>query len=134
MSIKKIKEVFLYGGLGWGLPFFVFFSILRWIEYKSPAFGSLTVFIVISIIAGCIFGLITQILNKNREAIKFDVKIFFKSILVFAFAILIYGVVFRYMLIPNDWDQPFIGMIILLILLTLSMLIQNKMIIKKASI
>lgn len=134
MSLKKIKEVLLYGGLGWGLPFFVFFSILRWIEYKSPAFGSLTVFMVISIIAGCIFGLITQILNKNREAIKFDVKIFFKSILVFAFAILIYGVVFRYMLIPHDWDQPFIGTIILLILLTLSMLIQNKMIIKKASI
>ncbi len=26
---KKIKEVLLYGGLGWGLPFFVFFSILR---------------------------------------------------------------------------------------------------------
>ncbi|MDY6456000.1 hypothetical protein [Acinetobacter faecalis] len=131
---KKIKEVLLYGGLGWGLPFFVFFSILRWIEYKSPAFGSLTVFLVISIIAGCVFGLITQILSKKREAIKFNIKNFFYSILFFAIVFLIYGIIFRYILISNDWDQPFIGTSILLILVILSLLIQNRMIVKKASI
>lgn len=131
---KKIKEVLLYGGLGWGLPFFVFFSILRWIEYKSPAFGSLTVFLVISIIAGCVFGLITQILSKKREAIKFNIKNFFYSILFFAIVFLIYGIIFRYIHISNDWDQPFIGTSILLILVILSLLIQNRMIVKKASI
>ena len=131
---KKIKEVLLYGGLGWGLPFFVFFSILRWIEYKSPAFGSLTVFLVISIIAGCVFGLITQILSKKREAIKFNIKNFFYSILFFAIVFLIYGIIFRYILISNDWDQPFIGTSILLILVILSLLIQNRMIVKKASL
>lgn len=134
MSIKKIKEVFLYGGLGWGLPFFVFFSILRWIEYKSPAFGSLSVFFIVSVTAGCVVGLITKILIKDAVDIKFDMKIFCKSILPFAFAILLYGLVFRYILLPNNWDQLFVGTIILLSLLFLSMFIQNKMIIKKASI
>lgn len=125
---KKFKEVFLYGGLGWGLPFFVFFSILRWIEYKSPAFGSLSVFFVVSVIAGCILGLITKIFTKNALEIKFDIEVFCKSILLFAFAILIYGVVYRYILISNSWDKPLIGTIVLLILFFLSSLIQNRMI------
>lgn len=131
---KKFKAVFLFGGLGWGLPFFVLFSILRWIEYKSLAFGSLSVFFVVSVIAGCFFGLITQILTKETIDIKFDIKKFCKSILLFALAILIYGLVFRYILLPNNLDQSFIGTIILLSLLFLSALIQNRVIIKKASL
>lgn len=130
---KKIKQVFLYGGLGWGLPFFVLFSILRWIEYKSPAFGSLGVFFVVSVMAGWFSGLITQILIKDAVDIKFNMKVFCKSILLFAFSILIYGLVFRYILLPNNWDQSFVGTIILLSLLFLSLSIQNRMIIKKAS-
>lgn len=131
---KKIKEVLLDGGLGWGLPFFVFFSILRWIEYKSPAFGSLSVFFIVSVTAGCLVGLITKILIKDAVEIKFDMKVFCKSILLFAFAILIYGLIFRYILLPNNWNQSFVGTIILLILLFIASLIQNRMIVKKASL
>lgn len=134
MSIKKIKEVFLYGGLGWGLPFFVLFSILQWIEYKPPAFGSLSVFFIVSVTAGCLVGLITKILIKDAVEIKFDMKVFCKSILLFAFVILIYGLIFRYILLPNNWNQSFVGTIILLILLFIASLIQNRMIVKKASL
>lgn len=48
----KHHRIFLYGGLGWGVPFAVFISILRWIENKPVAFGSLSIFFMISIISG----------------------------------------------------------------------------------
>ncbi|MFC6051712.1 hypothetical protein A6M14_03560 [Acinetobacter sp. Ac_877] len=134
MNINKIfKEFFLYGGLGWGVPFFLFYSIWRWIEYKPLAYG-FSVFFVVSVIAGCFVGLITKILTKDAEEIKFDFKIFYKSMLLFALAVFIYGVIFRFVLMPNGLDRSFVGTIILLILLLISSIIQKKMIIKKASI
>lgn len=56
---KKLKFIFINGGLGWGVTWSLFISALRWIENKPPAFGSFFILLIISIIGGIGCGYFT---------------------------------------------------------------------------
>ncbi|MCU4616731.1 hypothetical protein [Acinetobacter lwoffii] len=62
---SKLKEIFLMGFM-WGIPFWLFISAIRWAENKPPAFGSLSIFLLISIIGGLCVGLISYKPNSNK--------------------------------------------------------------------
>ena len=99
---KKLKWIFIHGGLAWGVPFALFISVLRWIEYKPVAFRSFWLLLTLSIVAGMLWGLtIYKPAQKNPTGHLFIVK-FLQLIAYFSAILGIYGVVFRYVLLPYD--------------------------------
>jgi len=65
---NKLKWIFLYGALGWGVPFAFIMYIIREIEGKTIAFGSLPVFLIICVLGGMLFGAITFKLASNKRS------------------------------------------------------------------
>ncbi|WP_180103234.1 hypothetical protein [Acinetobacter sp. YH12126] len=65
---NKLKWIFLYGGLGWGVPFAFIMYIIREIEGKPIAFGSLPVFLIICILAGMFFGAMIFKFTSNKKS------------------------------------------------------------------
>ena len=64
---NKFKWIFLYGGLGWGVPFACIMYVIREIQDKPMAFGSLPAFLIICILGGMFFGaIIFKYVLKNK--------------------------------------------------------------------
>lgn len=66
---ENFKWIFLYGGLGWGLTMATFMSVLRWIEFKPPAFDSLPIFFLVCVVCGMLWGFFTNKLDKETQKI-----------------------------------------------------------------
>lgn len=64
---EKFKWIFLYGGLGWGIPFACLLSVIRETQDKPIAFGSFPIFVAVCIFAGMIFGFLMTQLSKNAQ-------------------------------------------------------------------
>ncbi|WP_098714795.1 hypothetical protein [Acinetobacter baumannii] len=65
---EEFKYIFLYGGLGWGVPFAFLMYIVREIEGKPMAFGSLSVFLSICILGGLFFGTMIFKFASNKKS------------------------------------------------------------------
>ena len=88
----KLKKIVAMGFL-WGIPFWILMSAIRWMENKPPAFGSLTVFFAICIVAGCLIGLFTAT-GKYIETVK-KPRNFITSYLLIILALIIYLILFK---------------------------------------
>jgi hypothetical protein len=129
---KKLKFLFINGGLGWGVPFCLFISALRWVENKPPAFGSYFIFLIISIIGGIGWGYFTYKLESKKENIDFSFFIFLKSMSLLLIIICIYGVIFRYLLTPNNLDHTLWSTGSFISIIFIGILIQHKFILKNS--
>ncbi|WOE33247.1 MULTISPECIES: hypothetical protein [unclassified Acinetobacter] len=125
---KKNQLIFIHGGLGWGIPFSLFISALRWIENKPPAFGSYFILIIISIIGGIAWGYFMYKSGPQRENIDFSTSIFLKSITLALIILSIYGVIFRYLLTPNNLDDTLWSTCSFISIILIGILIQHKFI------
>lgn len=127
----KLKWILISGGLGWGIPFALLTSALRWIENQPPAFGSLPIFFVVCVFSGIGWGFFTYKLDKKR--VKFNISFlkYIKSLFLLGVALCIYGILFRYVFIPNELDGTFFSTFIFIILMFLVIFIQMKFILKK---
>lgn len=66
---NKFKWIFLYGGLGWGVPFACIMYVIREIQDKPMAFGSLPAFLITCILGGMFFGaIIFKYVLKNKTS------------------------------------------------------------------
>ena len=125
---KKFQLIFIHGGLGWGVPFFLLISVLRWIENEPPAFGSYFILLIISIIGGITWGYFMYKSDTQRENIDFSVSIFLKSITLTLIILCIYGVIFRYLLTPNNLDDTLWSTSSFISIILIGILIQHKFI------
>ncbi|MGQ1303179.1 hypothetical protein ACT4WO_20120 (plasmid) [Acinetobacter baumannii] len=123
----KLKKIVAMGFL-WGIPFWILMSAIRWMENKPPAFGSLTVFFAICIVAGCLIGLFTAT-GKYIETVK-KPRNFITSYLLIILALIIYLILFKTILLPNNLTGSLFDSA-LLIFLILSTIIVEKKLIKK---
>ena len=123
---EKFKWIFLYGGVGWGLNLALFFSFLRWIEYKPPAFGSFIVLLLICILGGIVWGFFTQKMFDKKQKLKVTFFLYMKSILLLLFVLCIYGVCFRYVLAPHQLEDTFISTFLLMGLMIMAIFIHQK--------
>ncbi|WP_434278001.1 hypothetical protein [Acinetobacter sp. CE-15] len=119
MMSNNFKWIFLYGGLGWGLSMATFMSVLRWIEYKSPAFGSLPIFFVVCVVCGIGWGFFINKLDKEKKNLNIIFPKLIKSLLLLVCTLCIYGLVFRYILVPKNLNNTFISTLLLFLLLLL---------------
>lgn len=57
-KLRKIKEIFIFGSLGWGIPFGIIFTLYRFYvqENFTPIFGSWIIFMIVCLVAGSIVG------------------------------------------------------------------------------
>ena len=64
--MKRIKDIFIFGALGWGVPFGIIFTLYRYYtkEVFTPIFGSWIIFIITCLIAGSIVAYL--ILKDNK--------------------------------------------------------------------
>lgn len=97
-------------------------------ENKPPAFGSLTVFFAICIVAGCLIGVFTAT-NKYIETVK-KPRNFITSYLLITPALIIYLILFKTVMLPNNLTGSLLDNA-LLIFLILSTIIVEKKLIKK---
>ena len=118
---KKLNWILITGGIGWGIPVGLFIYTLRWIECKPVALGSFW----IAIVGGTFWGLFTYSANKNNPDAQLTVLKFFRSILFFALILSLYGIVFRYVLLPNDLQHSLWSSLILLMVICISILIEK---------
>lgn len=129
---KKFQLIFIHGGLGWGVPFSLFISALRWIENEPPAFGSYLILLIISIIGGIAWGYFMYKSDPQRENINFSVFIFLKSITLTLIILCIYGVIFRYLLAPNNLDDTLWSTSSFISLIFIGILVQHKFILRNS--
>ena len=118
----------IYGGLGWGLSMALFFSILRWIEYKPPAFGSHYLLFLICIICGIAWGIFKIKLDHKKQELNISFASFLKSMLVLFLSLCIYGLCFRYILIPAQLQSTMISTLILVALICIALIIDKKLV------
>lgn len=130
MMSKNFKWILLYGGLGWGLSIAIFMSVLRWIEYKSPAFGSLPIFIVVCVVCGIGWGFFTKNLDKENKNLKIIFPKLIKSLLLLVCSLCVYGLIFRYILVRNNLNDTFISTLLLFLLLFTHFSLQSKFILR----
>ncbi|HGF8515998.1 TPA: hypothetical protein ACSE37_003978 [Acinetobacter baumannii] len=104
---NKFKWVFLYGGLGWGVPFACIMYVIREIEGKPMAFGSLPVFFIICIIGGMFFGaIILKYLLKNKyEKLNLRFEKLSQVLLAWIVIYSIYGLIIRFLLVPLNYND-----------------------------
>ena len=124
----KLKKIVARGFL-WGIPFWILISATRWMENKPPAFGSLTMFFAICIVAGCFIGVFTAT-NKYIETVK-KPRNFITLYLLITPALIIYLILFKTVMLPNNLTGSLLDNA-LLIFLILSTIIVEKKLIKKA--
>ena len=102
---QKLNWILMKGGLGWGIPFALLFSALRWIENQPIAFGSYLVLLLVSIVGGMFWGALTyKTCDKNLQQ-DFSFIDFFRSMGYLLIALCLYGVLFRYVLVPKQLDD-----------------------------
>lgn len=128
---KKLKWIFINGGLAWGVPFALFISTLRWIENKPSVFGSFLTLITVSIVGGIVWGYFNYKSDRKKENIDFSISKFLKSMSLILFILCIYGFLFRYLLIPNSLDHTLWSTFIFILLIFIGIVLQNKFIMKK---
>lgn len=104
---NKFKWIFLYGGLGWGIPFACIMYVIREIEGKSMAFGSLPVFLIICILFGMSFGAINfKYLSKNKyEKLNLRFEKLSQVLLAWIVIYSIYGLIIRFLLVPLNYNE-----------------------------
>lgn len=130
MMFKNFKWIFLYGGLGWGLSMAIFMSVLRWIEYESPAFGSLPIFFVVCVACGIGWGFFTKKLDREKKNLNIMFPKFIKSLLLLVCTLCIYGLIFRYILVPSNLNDTFISTLLLFLLLFTHFSLQSRLILR----
>lgn len=101
---KKLSWI-LIGGLGWGIPFALTISIIRWIENKPVAFGSFAITLIISVIAGIIWGLHMCNKHKDQSLLQNIGVNYLKNIVGVAVALLLYALGFKYILTPYQLNN-----------------------------
>ena len=128
---KKLTGIFINGGLAWGIPFALFISVLRWIEYKPVAFGSFGVLLAVSIVAGMLWGLtMYKPAQQNPNGELIIVK-FLQLMADFAVILGVYGVVFRYVLIPHDLAEGLWKTVIFLLIVFICIGVRKRLILKQ---
>ena len=104
---EKLKWIFLYGGVAWGIPFACIMYVIREIEGKPVAFGSLPLFFIICILGGMFFGAITfKYLLKNKyEKLNLRFEKLSRVLLVWIVIYSIYGLIIRFLLVPLNYND-----------------------------
>lgn len=104
---NQFKWIFLYGGLGWGIPFACIMYVIREIEGKSMAFGSLPVFLIICILSGMFFGAINfKYLSKNKyEKLNLRFEKLSQVLLAWIVIYSIYGLIIKFLLVPLNYND-----------------------------
>ena len=102
---QKLNWIVMKGGLGWGIPFALLFSALRWIENQPMAFGSYLVLVPVAIFGGMFWGALTYKMRRNHLQQDFSFIDFFRSMSYLLIALCLYGLLFRYVLVPKQLDD-----------------------------
>lgn len=126
--MNTLKWIFIHGGIGWGVPFAVLIYTIRWIENKSPAFGSFLILLIVSIIGGIVWGYGTYKFDEVEEKKTFSIYKFLKSMTLISIIFCIYAQIFRYVLIPYNLDRHYISTAVLFCLVFLGLFFHNKII------
>ena len=123
---QKLNWIVIKGGLGWGIPFALFFAILRWIENKPMAFGSPLVLLLVSIVGGMFWGALTyKICAKNPQQ-DFSLFNVLRSMLYLVIALLIYAISFHYVLVPKQLDDSLWSSALLIGLMFITLWLQKR--------
>ena len=131
---KKFKLIFMQGGLGWGVPFCLLISVLRWIENRPPAFGSYVIFLIVSVIGGIVCGYIMYKSAAKKERTDFSFLTWLKSIVLVAVIMCIYGLIFRYWLAPNDLGHTLWSTGAFICMTLVGIFIQHKFILRNSTV
>ena len=104
---ERFKWIFLYGGLGWGVPFACTMYVIREIKGQPMAFGSLPVFFIICILGGMFFGaIILKYLLKNKyEKLNLRFEKLSQVLLAWIVIYSIYGLIIRFLLVPLNYND-----------------------------
>lgn len=121
---SKLKEVFLIGFM-WGIPFWLFISAIRWAENKPPAFGSLSIFLFISIIGGLCVGLISY-QNKSNK-IKRNTKKIITSALILISVFVTYIIILKLILVPKGMADSFLNTALLISLILIPIILEKRL-------
>ena len=121
---SKLKEIFLMGFM-WGIPFWLFISAIRWAENKPPAFGSLSIFLLISIIGGLCVGLISYKPNSNK--IKRTTKKFITSALILISVFATYLIILKLILVPKGMADSFLNTALLISLILIPIVLEKRL-------
>ena len=121
---SKLKEIFLMGFM-WGRPFWLFISAIRWVENKPPAFGSLSIFLLVSIIGGLCVGLISYKPNSNK--IKRDTKKLITSALILISIFVTYLIILKLILVPKGMADSFLNTALLISLILIPIVLEKRL-------
>jgi len=104
---EKLKWIFLYGGLGWGISFTLIVSLIRDVQDKPVAFGSFPLFFTISIFGGLFVGMMMFNYVKNEPSDKqiINLEKLSKGLLVWGILLIFYGFVIKFIFVPLDYQN-----------------------------
>lgn len=130
MSINvkhKTKFVLFTCGIGWGIPFALMMLSLRWIECEPIHLREMVILLSCSILGGIFFGL----LNAQQEHQKNDWLDSIKSWVLITVLLIIYGLIYRCILLPENLHESLLTSIIFIGLTGLAVILQQKFILKR---